>query len=127
MKPALVRLYSTLLVSLALATLAVLPGPTASAPAGSDIDPFIHLAWSALGAKTNSRMGDAVAPAGDVNGDGYGDVLVAAPGDSLITFPDGSEVTVRMQAGMEGVGFDQFVLSAEKFLEEAPTEALVTK
>jgi hypothetical protein len=32
-----------------------------------------------------------------------------------------------MQAGQEGVGFDQFLLSPERFLEQSPTEAVVRK
>ncbi len=47
--------------------------------------------------------------------------------DGLIRFRAGGEVTVRVQAGMEGVGFDQFVLSPARFLEAAPTEAVVPK
>ena len=37
------------------------------------------------------------------------------------------DVTVRVQAGMEGVGFDQLVLSPSKFLEKAPSESVVAK
>ena len=47
--------------------------------------------------------------------------------ESLIYFQISGEITVRMQAGMEGVGFDQFVLSPAKFLDKAPTEAVVKK
>jgi len=36
-------------------------------------------AWTAEGGQTDSAFGAAVAAAGDVNGDGYGDVLVGAP------------------------------------------------
>jgi hypothetical protein len=32
-----------------------------------------------------------------------------------------------MQAGMEGVGFDQFLLSPAQFLEKPPSEAIVKK
>jgi hypothetical protein len=39
----------------------------------------------------------------------------------------GGEATVRVQAGMEGVGFDQLVLSPSKFLERAPSEPIVPK
>ena len=46
--------------------------------------------------------------------------------DRLISFRAG-EVTVRVQAGMEGVGFDQLVLSPSKFLEHAPSENVVAK
>ncbi|MFN8444074.1 MAG: hypothetical protein U0175_25050 [Caldilineaceae bacterium] len=51
----------------------------------------------------------------------------AAPEASLIRFGTTGEVTVRIQAGMEGVGFDQFVLSSEKYLKDAPTDAVVSK
>ncbi|MFN8465280.1 MAG: FG-GAP-like repeat-containing protein [Caldilineaceae bacterium] len=36
-------------------------------------------AWSAVGEGTSSRFGNSVASAGDVNGDGYGDIVVGAP------------------------------------------------
>jgi hypothetical protein len=49
-----------------------------------------------------------------------------APG-ALVTFKGGGEITVRVQAGMEGVGFDQLVLSPARFLDQAPTEAVVEK
>ncbi len=44
-----------------------------------------------------------------------------------VYFRTTGEVTVRVQAGMEGVGFDQVVLSPARFLEKAPTEAVVSK
>jgi hypothetical protein len=47
--------------------------------------------------------------------------------ESLIYFQTSGEVTVRMQAGMEGVGFDQFVLSPAQFIEKPPAEAVVKK
>lgn len=47
--------------------------------------------------------------------------------ESLIYFQTSGEVTVRMQAGMEGVGFDQFLLSPAKFLDNPPSEAIVKK
>lgn len=37
-------------------------------------------AWSTVGERANNGFGDEVASAGDVNGDGYGDVVVGAPG-----------------------------------------------
>jgi len=46
--------------------------------------------------------------------------------DRLVSFRAG-EVTVRVQAGMEGVGLDQLVLSPSKFLEHAPSENVVPK
>jgi hypothetical protein len=42
----------------------------------------------------------------------------------LVYFGTGGPVTVRLQAGMEGVGFDQFVLSPARFLETAPSGAI---
>ncbi|MCI0584059.1 MAG: FG-GAP-like repeat-containing protein, partial [Chloroflexi bacterium] len=35
--------------------------------------------WTAEGDQTNAGFGESVAPAGDVNGDGYGDLIVGAP------------------------------------------------
>ncbi len=49
------------------------------------------------------------------------------PSESLVYFRTSGEATVRMQAGMEGVGFDQFILSPAKFLENPPAEAIVKK
>ena len=37
-------------------------------------------AWMAEGDQTSAWFGLSVAPAGDVNGDGYGDIIVGAPG-----------------------------------------------
>ena len=47
--------------------------------------------------------------------------------EPLIYFRTNGEVTVRLQAGMEGVGFDQFLLSPARFLEKPPSEAAVKK
>jgi hypothetical protein len=49
----------------------------------------------------------------------------AEAAESLITFRSSGEITVYIQAGMEGVGFDQLVLSSAQFLEQPPTEAVV--
>jgi len=46
---------------------------------------------------------------------------------SLVSFQTSGEVTVRLQAGMEGVGFDQLLLSSAQFLEKPPSEAVVKK
>jgi len=54
-----------------------------------------------------------------------------APGsaspEAQITFRSSGEVTVRLQAGMEGVGFDQLVLSPARFLKQPPAEPIVKK
>jgi hypothetical protein len=47
--------------------------------------------------------------------------------EPYIQFRTAGEVTVRIQAGMEGVGFDQVVLSPARFLEKPPSEAVVAK
>jgi len=47
--------------------------------------------------------------------------------EPLIYFRTSGEVTVRLQAGMEGVGFDQFLLSPARFLQKPPAEAVVKK
>ena len=44
-----------------------------------------------------------------------------------VHFRASGEVSVRIQAGMEGVGFDQVVLSPARFLNEPPSEAVVAK
>ncbi|MBI3241986.1 MAG: hypothetical protein HYZ49_06800 [Chloroflexi bacterium] len=47
--------------------------------------------------------------------------------EPLVYFRTDGEVTVRLQAGMEGVGFDQFLLSPARFLDQPPTEPIVEK
>ena len=47
-------------------------------------------AWSTLGPGSNSSFGRKVAILGDVNGDGYDDVLVGAPGYPTEVYPRGT-------------------------------------
>lgn len=47
--------------------------------------------------------------------------------ERLITFRTSGDVTVRVQAGAEGVGFDQLVLSPGRFLKTPPAETIVKK
>ena len=47
--------------------------------------------------------------------------------DSLVYFQNTGDVTVRIQAGAEGVGIDQFILSPVRFLDAPPTEPIVVK
>lgn len=47
--------------------------------------------------------------------------------DPPLYFQTKEEITVRLQAGMEGVGFDQFLLSPAKYLNAPPSEPVVKK
>lgn len=47
--------------------------------------------------------------------------------NSLIYFRASGKVTVRLQAGAEGVGFDQILLSPARFLNQPPSVAVVQK
>jgi hypothetical protein len=72
-------LRSRLLAAAPLAVLFALPAP--AAPAGPAPSLYEELPWDPVGATTPySHFGIAVAPAGDVDHDGDGDVLVGAPG-----------------------------------------------
>jgi hypothetical protein len=51
----------------------------------------------------------------------------ASKGDALVYFQTSGEVTVRVQAGAEGVGVDQFILSPARFLNAPPTQPVVEK
>lgn len=55
------------------------------------------------------------------------DLAGSEPPEALVTFRADGEVTVRIQAGMEGVGFDQFLLSPGQYLTQPPTSAIVEK
>src|SRR5262245_7939631 len=58
-------------VPFVLALFVLVPGAASGAP--------VKLSWNPHGATPGAQYGAVVAPAGDVNGDGFGDVLVAAP------------------------------------------------
>lgn len=46
---------------------------------------------------------------------------------ALVYFQVDGKITVRLQAGMEGVSFDQFLLSPNEYLEMPPANAIVEK
>lgn len=47
--------------------------------------------------------------------------------ESLVYFESGGQTKVRIQAGAEGVGFDQFLLSPAEWLNSAPSDPVVPK
>jgi hypothetical protein len=47
--------------------------------------------------------------------------------EPLVYFQTSGEVAARLQAGAEGVGFDQFILSPAKYLNAPPSEPIVEK
>ncbi|MCA8951906.1 MAG: FG-GAP repeat protein, partial [Planctomycetes bacterium] len=53
--------------------------------------------WTFLGAAANYRLGDSVAGAGDVNADGYADLVVGAIGDSSV-----GSGAARVYSGFDG-------------------------
>jgi hypothetical protein len=56
-----------------------------------------------------------------------GDMADPKASARLVSFRASGEVTVRVQAGMEGVGFDQVLLSPARFVDKPPSEAVVAK
>jgi len=55
------------------------------------------------------------------------DAAGSGASESLVYFQTSGEVAVRLQAGAEGVGFDQIILSPAKFLNGPPSEPIVEK
>ena len=55
------------------------------------------------------------------------DAVASGAPEALVYFQTSGEVTARLQAGAEGVGFDQFILSPAKFLNAPPSEPIVEK
>ena len=56
-------------------------------------------AWAAYGGKNDAHFGSSVAGAGDVNGDGYADVVIGAPNDSLTQTGEGAAYAWYGSAG----------------------------
>jgi hypothetical protein len=58
-------------------------------------------AWSVFGDRSGRRLGSAVAGAGDVDGDGFADVIVAG---ALVETSEADDVFVRVYRGNGGLG-----------------------
>lgn len=59
---------------------------------GSPSGPLRYPSWTAEGSQTNAGFGTSVGPAGDVNSDGFADVIVSAPGQNTIHVYHGSRL-----------------------------------
>ncbi|MEK7283778.1 MAG: integrin alpha, partial [Acidobacteriota bacterium] len=66
---------------------------------GSPTGPSPLPAWAVDGGQTGARFGSAVASAGDVNGDGYADVIVGAPLHDFIQVDEGRAYVFLGSAG----------------------------
>ena len=74
---------------------------------GSQSGPSTSPSWTAEGNQTSAYFGYSVASAGDVNGDGYSDVIVGA---YKYDNPEADEGAVFLYYGNEGPGFSSPVL-----------------
>jgi len=79
---------------------------------GSASNPTSAPSWTADGVVDGARAGSAVASAGDVNGDGYSDVIVASTGYYVAPNPNGIYGRVDVYYGSSsGVPTSPFVVS----------------
>ena len=60
-------------------------------------------AWSGVGENTDDLYGHVVASAGDVNGDGYGDVIVGAPGFPNYTWRGKAYLYLGSSTGLSAI------------------------
>ncbi len=67
---------------------------------GSPEGPRVHPHWAAAGDLAYGYFGSSVASAGDVNGDGYGDVIVGAPGSTDHSVPGRAYVYLGSPSGL---------------------------
>lgn len=98
-----------LLTAIMLTALVLTPagGYALAAPAA-----LMSLVWSVDGSDTGDELGYAVSAAGDINGDGYADVLVGAPKDTHTISREG--VTYLFGGGPGGLSLRWTTGSGEK-------------
>jgi hypothetical protein len=77
--------------------------------------------WSAFGVQTSAHLGFSVASAGDVNGDGYSDVIVGAPDYSRGQVLEG--IALVWLGSPSGLGANGTVANAATVLEENQASA----
>jgi hypothetical protein len=89
-----------------------LGGPNGLGESGSPA----NVAWKAFGGQTVAHLGQVVASAGDVNGDGYGDVIVGAPNYGHSQALEG--VALVWYGSAAGLGADGSFANADAVIEE---------
>jgi len=72
--------------------------------AGRAIDPSFVPIWTAEGNQTGAQLGARVASAGDVNGDGYSDILAGAPGYDAGLADEGAAFVWFGETSLSGTG-----------------------
>src|SRR5690606_35135178 len=91
-------------------------------------------AWIMIGTMANARFGHSVSTAGDVNGDGYSDVIIGAPGHAgqgaVFVYhgsPTGLQLTVAWSAlgGEAGSGYGTCVALAGDVNSDNISDVLV--
>jgi hypothetical protein len=88
--------------------------PTGLAAAGED--------WRAEGNRPNIALGSSVCTAGDVNGDGYADIIVGAPEYDLLAAPRDRGAALVWYGSATGLGIGGTPLNADWKVEGANSE-----
>jgi hypothetical protein len=117
------RLVATICLSMSLLTLIPLSGSSANNDIGALAFPEGRLTWQAEGGQAGAHFGYAVASAGDVNGDGFADVIVGEPGydvqggdidpEGRVSVYLGSALGLQPDAAWTAIGTRQFGSSVD--------------